>query len=160
VRGQGNECYSISLINFRIQNDFICILTLFKTDHFVEIDYFMNNKLIALLTLILLEIGCIGKHKFTVRLCNEKIYSEIFNVNPAGVDVAYLTDSDNFRVYIGKLDSDHDLLRYSCEGDTIKILKFSQDSTGKMKMVDTRSLSLTNLVKNKIHNSEPLFEFK
>jgi len=104
--------------------------------------------------------GCIARHKFTVKLCNGKIYSEVFNVNPAGVDEAFLTDSENFKVYIGKIDSDHDLLRYSCNGDTINIFKYSQDSTGAMKMVDSRKLSLSTLVQHKTHTSEPLFEFK
>lgn len=125
----------------------------------INLIFSMKFKLLAMLILSF-ATGCIAKHKFTVRLCAGKIYSEVFNVNPAGVDEAFLTDSENFRVYIGKIDNEHDLLRYSCNGDTISVFKFSQDSTGVMKMVDRRALSLRNLSKNKVHSTKPIFEFK
>ena len=120
----------------------------------------MRANLFLLSISVLLIFGCIRKHKYTESVRNSNLYWEVFNINPAGVDEAFLTDSQNFRVYIGKYDTEHDLFRCSCIDDTIKILKFSEDASGVMKMVDSKSLSQKKLSKDKTYNNNPLFEFR
>jgi len=120
----------------------------------------MQIKLIISSISILLILGCIKTHKNTQLVPNSKLYWEVFTVNPAGVDEAFLTDSQNFRLYIGKYDNEHDFFRCSCIDDTIKILKFSEDASGAMKMVDSKLLSQKKLSKDKTYNNNPLFEFR
>jgi hypothetical protein len=111
-------------------------------------------------TIGLLLAGCASKYKFTAKVCDKKIYAEIFNVNPAGVDAAYLTDSVNFRLYIGKYDNEHENFGCECNGDSIEIIKFANDSVGQRKRVDSLTLSISSLIKKKIHDNQPIFEFK
>ena len=67
--------------------------------------------------------SCVKKYKFTSAICDKKLYVEVFNVNPFGVDADYLTDSVTFRKYIGDWDEKHETYRYYCEGDSIHIMK-------------------------------------
>jgi hypothetical protein len=115
----------------------------------------------ALVIISVLFGGCFAKHKFTAKVCNGKLYSEVYNINPAGVDEDYLTDSSTFRIFIGKFDSDHENFSYVCSGDSIKVLKLATDTSGeRMKLVDSRVLSLSELKMNKFPKQQPLFEFK
>jgi hypothetical protein len=120
----------------------------------------MQKMQFVLMGLVLLAAGCRYKFKYTIKLCNSKFYAEVYNINPAGVDEAYFTDSTTFRVYIGKFDNEHEMFKYVCDGDSITINKMAQDATGRMKIVGTRVLSVLNLSKNKVNSKEPLFEFK
>lgn len=79
-----------------------------------------NILYIALLGI--LSAGCVKKHKSTVGICNG-LYVEIFNINPAGVDNAYLTDSLNFRLFVDHWDEEHESIRYICKSDSICIIK-------------------------------------
>jgi hypothetical protein len=120
-----------------------------------------KKTLLILATISFLFIGCIKKHKFSVKACNGLFYVEVFNVNPAGVDEDYMTDSFNFKIFVGKTDSEHENFRYVCKGDSITVMKFvSQPIGNKMKMVALKILSYSELVKNKTNSNEPLFEFK
>jgi hypothetical protein len=70
-----------------------------------------------------LFIGCEYHHKFTSKVCSEKVYTEVFTINVAGVDECFLTDSINFRIRIGTFDEEHESYVYECKGDSIFILK-------------------------------------
>ena len=118
-------------------------------------------KQVILISFALLAIGCIKKYKGTTRVCGGKFYVESFNVNPAGVDEDYFTDSINFRVYVGKFDNEHENFSYVCNGDSIKVMKSVMDGYGnKMKISDSKMLSLVDLKDKKVSNNKPLFEFK
>lgn len=96
----------------------------------------------------LLFSSCIKSYKRTIKLCDDKLYVEVFNVNPAGVDADYLTDSLTFRYYVGKWDNEHENFNYTCKGDSIIILKqITQDTTSLRKVVETRRLSVEQLRK-------------
>jgi hypothetical protein len=116
---------------------------------------------IILSLIFLICIGCIKKYKFTSKVCNGRLYAEVFNINPAGVDETYLTDSINFEIYIGKYDNEHEKFSIVCLGDSIQILKLKEETYGnKMKIIGSRTLSLSDLEAKKIQSKEPLFEFK
>jgi hypothetical protein len=109
----------------------------------------------------LLIVGCVKKYKFTTKVCGGQFYIEDFNVNPAGVNEAYLTDSINFRIYVGKYDNEHENFSFVCNGDSIKIMKLVMPDTGmKMKILDSLKFSFSDLAKKRMSDSEPLFEFK
>jgi hypothetical protein len=119
------------------------------------------NKL-SLLTLLLASVafGCKRKLRTTVSFANH-LFIEYFIVNPAGVDEAFLTDSSNFRVYIGKYDSDHERVRCKLEGDTITIFKYNTGGPGgKWVVTDQAQLFRESLEKNKVQSDKPLFNFR
>lgn len=116
-------------------------------------------KQLILIIFSLVYIGCVAKHKASVKICGGQFYVEMYNVNPAGVDEDYLTDSSGFKVYVGKFDNEHENFRYVCNGDSITIMKLAMQIDGKMKMTESKTVSLAGL-KNKKNIEEPLFEFK
>jgi hypothetical protein len=117
-------------------------------------------KQLILITFSLVYVGCAGKHKATIKVCGDQFYIESFNVNPAGVDEDYLTDSLSFRVYIGKYDNDHQNFSYVCKGNSITIMKLEMENQGnQMKITNSKILSFADL-KNKKNIKEPLFEFE
>ncbi|NII23908.1 hypothetical protein HB364_02370 [Pseudoflavitalea sp. X16] len=97
----------------------------------------------GLLGLIL--IGCNEKYKWTTGLCENRFFVERFNVNPAGVDVHYLTDSSTFRMYVGRFDNEHENFSYSCVGDSIVIVRLAADSSGIRREVGRNTYSIAAL---------------
>lgn len=64
------------------------------------------------------------KYKFTVdKICDRNLYIEVYAVNSLGLNADYLTDSINFRIFVGEFDSEHDHFTYECNGDSIYITK-------------------------------------
>ena len=101
-----------------------------------------KNTRLILATISLLFIGCIKKHKFTANVCNGQFCVEDFNINPAGVDELYMTDSLNFKVYVGKFDKEHKNFSFKYNGDSIIVMKLSGELKGpKMTVVESRNLS-------------------
>lgn len=92
--------------------------------------------------------ACIKKYKQTNKFC-ENLYIEIFNVNPAGVDSHYITDSFTFRFYVGKIDNEHENYHYMCSGDSLVIEKIaSLDNSGYMRVIESRVFSFKDLKMN------------
>ncbi len=117
------------------------------------------SRIIRFIIASILFVGCVNRHKSTVKLCDGKLYVEIFNINLAGVDEEYLTDSIKYRIYIGKFDNEHEWFSYICKGDSIKIIKFVENTRAGKKKLDSLVISFTDLI-NKDRNSNPLFKFK
>jgi hypothetical protein len=93
---------------------------------------------------------CAKRHKYTLKVCNGTLSVERFNINPAGVDVDYLTDSLNFRLYIGKWDNDHENFSYTCIGDSVFIKKLGIiDMSGKFHVLEERAYSVQKLKQEK-----------
>jgi glycine/serine hydroxymethyltransferase len=110
----------------------------------------MKNYCFTLILIGFSFIGCVKKYKRNAKVCDGKLFVEIFNVNPAGVDSHYLTDSLNFRVYIGKFDNEHENFHYFCRGDSIIIEKLStNDASGIRKATPFRKYNLEDLKKRK-----------
>ena len=101
-------------------------------------------------------IGCINnynKDKLVVKkLICENIWREKFRVFSGGAYSAelysdYITDSVNFRVYIGTHD-EHSNFLYRCIGDTIIVEKFERNNISEVK-IDSSILLLSKLKKEK-----------
>ena|ERR1700677_4665433 len=104
-------------------------------------------------------LGCFQRHRSTFDLGNH-LYSEYFYFNPAGVDKVYLTDSTNFRVYVGEFDTEHERFSFEFNGDTILIYK-TKAGIGRVRiMQDSAKLSRQYLTKNKVNSGEPLITFR
>jgi|SRR6185312_4434865 len=73
------------------------------------------------LALIVLLSSCTKTYRGTAHVCDGKLYVEIFRIVPIGGDIDYLTDSANFRLYIGSSDPEQTTYTYDCEGDSIII---------------------------------------
>lgn len=71
-------------------------------------------------------VSCGKKYYTTAKVCNGSLYVETFRINPAGEYADYLTDSVNFRIYIGIFDPEEDLYSYTCKGDSIIVEKFNR----------------------------------
>jgi hypothetical protein len=78
----------------------------------------MKVQFIFILLFALPVLGCSRRHLFTADL-GDHLYVEYFNVNPAGVNEAYVTDSVNFRVFIGQYDAEHERVGCINKGDTL-----------------------------------------
>jgi len=91
-------------------------------------------------------MSCAKVYKRTTKVCENALYFEVFNVNPAGVDEGYLTDSINFRLHMGKWDNEHEYFNVTCDGDSVTIYKFPMgDTTGFPKPIETQKYSLKEL---------------
>ena len=77
------------------------------------------------LLLCVLLAGCVRTHeyKFTSKVCDARLFVEVYQANPFGLYADYLTDSINFTKYIGDWDNEHETYSYSCKGDSIYIIK-------------------------------------
>ena|SRR5579863_124498 len=109
----------------------------------------MKFRTLLPLLLSLIIVGCFRRYKFTGKICGDKLYVEFYEVNPAGVDAEYITDSINFRHYIGTFDEEHERYAYDCKGDSIYIKKFGHgngpisdtiETLLEQKVVDLRDL--------------------
>ena len=119
----------------------------------------MKNNLTYLTLLILLLNCCSYKSKIrlelSVEVCN-KLYVEAFNVFGSGAfggDLIsdYLTDSTNFRIYIGTFDNADFGYAYKCKGDSIIVKKINLvTNDSNKKIIETRVFSLSKLKKEKI----------
>lgn len=96
-----------------------------------------------------LFVGCIKQYKHTVKVCDGKLYVERFNVNPAGVDADYLTDSLSFRIYVGNWDNEHENFTYGCNADSVFIEKIDASEV-KFRVLEKRAYSIQDLKKKKI----------
>ena len=62
--------------------------------------------------------SCYKRYIGTRNICGNNLYVEIYEINPAGVDACYLTDSTNFRMYIGRFDPESANYDFKCHGDS------------------------------------------
>jgi hypothetical protein len=93
---------------------------------------------------IFLLMGCSKRnkdhHKLTVNLCNYKpngckcnLYVEVYRVFGMGalgsdLNSHYLTDSVNFRIYLGTYDEADEMIATKCKGDKIYTTKTKKTS--------------------------------
>lgn len=81
-------------------------------------------------------------------MCGRTLYIEEFLVNKFGVNEEYLTDSVSFRLFVGKVDVEHETLLYNCENDSIKIEKYEDvEVHGPGEVTETRYYRLSELIK-------------
>ena len=125
----------------------------------------------ALFFLLSLLTSCVNKkskkdHKFTVNYCEYKpnmcacsLYGEVYNIYGMGalgsdVNSLYLTDSINFRIYLGVFDEEREMITVKCKGDSIYIKKTAKSvsESNKLEIVETKTYSLKYLKEK--HQSE------
>lgn len=104
-------------------------------------------------------VACDPVHIATIDL-GDHIYLEYFEVNPAGVQEVYLTDSINFKITVGKYDTEHEKIGGKIEGDSIIVFKNKAGKDRARVLEDEAKLSIDSLKKNKVVVKAPLFEFK
>lgn len=104
------------------------------------------KKPLTLVVLILpfFLLSCNTKYKSTIKVCDGKLFVEQFNSKYIDVAYDYLTDSTNFRIYIGKFDNEHAYYRYNCESDSVQISEIYEG-----KVINIRKYSLDDLRKRK-----------
>jgi hypothetical protein len=107
----------------------------------------------------LIFVGCMSRHVRSIPLCNGQFQVQTYNVNPAGVDEDYLTDSSGMSVCIGKYDNEHEKFNFVCIGDSIRISRLVAMKNGpNMEIVEAKTFSIVAL--RKATTASPLFEFK
>ncbi|WP_143097892.1 hypothetical protein [Chitinophaga sp. CF118] len=106
---------------------------------------------------VLLLTACVNKRdksdfKRSFQPCDNNLSIELYTVFGSGAfggDLlsAYLTDSTNFRMYIGTFDDAQGGYFCECRGDTIVVEEIMTTDTGDKKVVRTKTLSLKQLKK-------------
>jgi hypothetical protein len=82
------------------------------------------RKLIIINSICLLFFSCSKKHIRTERICDQKLYMEIYERNQLGI--SYLTDSTNFRIYVNQLNFENERYAYKCVSDSVFVFKISR----------------------------------
>lgn len=67
----------------------------------------MKSRLILAMFLLAAFSGCYEKYDHTYELCDNKLYVETYHNSVIDIGYKYLTDSCNFRIYVGKYDNEH-----------------------------------------------------
>jgi hypothetical protein len=122
-------------------------------------------------TLLIILLGLVGcsnnrskdHHKLTVNLCKYEpnkcacnLYVEIYRVFGMGAlgsdeNSEYLTDSVNYRVYIGTYDEEDEMIITKCKGDSIYTAKTKKTSSKPEwdvpKILESKTYSLKDLKK-------------
>ena len=91
--------------------------------------------------------------KTTLKICN-KLYVQLYRdvaTGAYGGDIIsdYLTDSLNFRIYIGYYNDNEGYYRYECSGDSILVEKVKTFEDSKPIVTERRGYSITELKKSK-----------
>ncbi len=92
--------------------------------------------------------SCSKKYIRTDKVCDQPLYVEVYKTRELGV--TYLTDSINFKIYVGQLNFENEWYLYVCRGDSVFILKNSHDfGTKKDSIIDTFSYNIKELQEKK-----------
>ena len=116
---------------------------------------------ISILILLVFTFGCgydkrsKKNHPSITPFCDGKMYVEDYTVFGEGgaiggnVKSSYLTDSTNFRIYIGTYDEGDGGYSYKCEGDSVTIYEVTGRSMNKNKIVSTKIYNISTLKNDK-----------
>ena len=93
-------------------------------------------------------------HTSTTQICDKYLFVETFEIyggNAYDGDIVsqFLTDSTNFRIYVGTFDNAHEGYSYQCSGDSIRISKLTYDSSGNKNILNINSYNIAELKKSK-----------
>lgn len=106
-----------------------------------------RKKFTTILIVMLFSIfitGCYKKFSRTISVCNGNLFVERYRHNFIDVTYYYLTDSTNFRMYVGKFDNEHGGYSFNCQKDSITI---SESYEGRI--INVRRYSIVDLRKSK-----------
>ena len=84
-----------------------------------------KTKIVLVSLASILISSCFRTHKYelTWKVCDSNLFVEVYEVNSFGLKAQYLTDSLNFKKYIGDWDDEHEHYSYTCIGDSVYIMK-------------------------------------
>ena len=93
--------------------------------------------IISLLGLATFVFSCRGDrskdlYNFTTSVCDKNLFVEVFTISGGGAYGGdrvsdYLTDSTNFRIYIGTYDNAHRFFAYICKGDSLYVYNVEEE---------------------------------
>jgi hypothetical protein len=109
--------------------------------------------------IVFLSYGCKSdrsksEHDHTTALCNDRLFVETYNIFNSGAFGGnrvsqYLTDSTNFRIYIGTFDNAEGGYSYNCNDDQVIVYRVEQGQS-QSKIIDSISYSIADLKRKKI----------
>lgn len=109
--------------------------------------------------LVLLFAACVDKfdkHDFkqSYHPCDNTLTMELYTVFGSGASggdlmSAYLTDSTDFRMYLGTFDNAAQGIFCECHGDTVLVKDMKTINGGRRELVKTRVFSIKELKKNR-----------
>ena len=82
------------------------------------------RKFILFNVIFLFFSSCHEKYIRTEKICDQKLYMEIYERNQLGI--SFLTDSINFKIYVNQLNFENERYSYMCVADSIFIFKISR----------------------------------
>lgn len=103
-----------------------------------------SSTLIFLTLFSFLFASCFKKYDRTITVCAGNLSVEKYHHRFIDVAYYYLTDSSNFRMFVGKFDNEHGGYSFKCQDDSMEI---SETYDGKV--INIREFSLVNLRKSK-----------
>ena len=68
--------------------------------------------------------SCYTKYIGTKKICDQNLYLELYERNQLGI--SYLTDSTNFKIYVGQLNFGDEYYSYKCMSDSVFIYKITR----------------------------------
>lgn len=124
-------------------------------------NYKKHQLRIFLFLLILIHFSCRNdrskkRHRATVAVCNNSLFIESYTIWRGGafggdIESDYLTDSTDFRIFIGTYNDANENIAYICNGDTIFVYNQKMDEgTNRFKIVNTRFFRSSQLKKEKL----------
>ena len=113
----------------------------------------MKNYLIILIILTivgLINSGSKGDYKYTLKQ-DRNLYVEVYRSGSTGnMTSEYLTDSTNFKIYLGTFNGENGYINCKINGDNIDVVKREQGQgvqIGALKVVERKTYSLRALKK-------------
>lgn len=96
-----------------------------------------------------------AKHYNTAKVCKGKLFVETYEISGNGAFGGdkvseYLTDSVNFRMYVGTFDNSDEAYSFLCTGDSVEVYRVAIRSNIQNKIVRKQSYSLSGLQAKKI----------
>jgi len=93
--------------------------------------------------------NCSSRYMNTIKVCDRNLYVENYS-NWSDKATCYLTDSLNFRVYVGRFDAALDYCSYKCENDSVFIYRKKRSKgSDSSEIKETWRLCLTDIAKKK-----------
>lgn len=119
---------------------------------------------------MLFQFGCKengkGEYMFTIQVCRNHLYAEVYRTFGSGAyggDMLdeYLTDSANFRVFVGSYDDYDSGFSYDCSGDSLTVNSiYRSDTDTVFRIKKTKFYKLSNLKKLKNINQPTIDSLK
>ncbi|MBS1511066.1 MAG: hypothetical protein JST86_09505 [Bacteroidetes bacterium] len=102
-------------------------------------------KILVIVVANLLLFGCAKKHDRTDRICDGKLYVEIYT-EWSGMGACYITDSTKFRVKVDRFNFESEFHKYYCKSDSLIIEKWSKDELTPNHFLEKKIFYLTKLI--------------